>query len=86
MENEGCYRSIICFQGSNGRVGGCHCLYSWRQGLPPFAFKGLRSTERTGEEEEEDEADLKRKWWNSSSKWIFFPYQMPLLTNRDLET
>ena len=55
MENEGCYRSIICFQGSNGRVGGCHCLYSWRQGLPPFAFKGLRSTERSGEEEEEDE-------------------------------
>ena len=55
MEIEGCCRSTICFQGSNGRVGGCHCLCSWRHGLPPFAFKGLRSTERTGEEEEEDE-------------------------------
>ena len=33
MEIESCSRSIICFQGSNGRVGRCHCLCSWRHGF-----------------------------------------------------
>ena len=31
---------------SNGRVGRCHCLCSWRHGLPPFSFEGLRYIER----------------------------------------
>ena len=59
--------------------------------MPLFAFEGLRSTERTGEEEEEDEGRSEKKMVELEILKLkfyvdFFPHQMPLLTNRDLET
>ena len=85
----GLLQSTICFQGSNGRVGGCHCLCSWRHGLPPFAFEGLRSTERTGEEEDKGWSEKKMvevEFLKLEFYVNFFPHQMTPLPNRNLET